>query len=96
MSSREEAQQQLVEALLERRDRWDAPYGVQSGLHKLMRGAVRTVTFGVSRYLDATAYIWSADKITVRGQGALAAQLDADYASVAALVARLDEVLPPR
>ena len=95
MSQREEAQKQLAAAITERYSTWNAPYGVLPGLRRLSGGgAVRTVNFGVARLLDATAFIWSPDKITVEGQGALAYRVEGDYTSVAELVAKLDEALP--
>lgn len=97
MSEREDAQNLLIEAISRRHAQWNAPYGVLAGTHRIMRGGVvRTVTFGVARFLDATAYIWSTGKIVVRAEGALADRVEGEYKSVAELVARLDDVLPPR
>ena len=77
MSEREQLQNTIVE-YLENNPRWTAPYGVLAGLSKLPNGPgkFRTVTFGVARYLDATIYIWSPTKLTVRAQGGLSPKID--------------------
>lgn len=59
MSEREELQQRIVGWLNDRRDVYNAPYGVLASLEKLRRGAVRCITFGKARTLDATLYVWS-------------------------------------
>lgn len=90
MSPREEAQQKLVEYLDSDPDRWDAPYGVIGGLADLPRGGkVRNVTFGVARYLDAHATIWSPTRIVIEGQGSLASNVEGEFASVDAAIEHL-------
>ena len=82
MSPREQTQQQLI-ARLSENQYFSAPYGVIEGMKTLPKGGkVRTVTFGVARYLDATAHVWSPKKITFRGQGGLAYKLPSEVSSV--------------
>lgn len=66
MSEREELQNRIVAWLNDRRDRFSAPYGILPDLQRLKRGAVRTVTFGVARYLDATLFIWSPTNLVIQ------------------------------
>jgi hypothetical protein len=83
VSAREQAQRALVDHLTEHDDFWTAPYGVLDGLQTLPKGGkVRTVTFGVARYLDAIAYVWQPDRISVEGRGGMAHAVDGTYASV--------------
>lgn len=71
MTPRETTQKELSDRL-ENDSRFDAPYGVLCGMQNLPKGGkVRTVTFGVSRYLDCTAFIWNQNKITFSCQGPL-------------------------
>lgn len=60
------------------RSRFTAPYGVISSIEPVKngKGKVRTITFGMARSLDATIYIWSADRITVQAAGPLAYKID--------------------
>lgn len=82
MSPREQTQTELAERL-ENNPRFSAPYGVICGMETLPKGGkVRTVTFGVSRYLDATAFIWSPNKITFKAQGPLAYKVPGTVKSV--------------
>ena len=58
---------------------FNAPYGILSGLVQFGKGKVREITFGVSRYLDATIHIWSEKKIIVRGQGGLLYKFEGQF-----------------
>ena len=82
MSAREQLQADLVELLTEL-ELDTAPYGIIEGMETLPRGGkVRTVTFGVSAYLDATAHIWTPTRIAFKGQGPLAQRLPAEVNSL--------------
>jgi hypothetical protein len=91
MSPREAIQNRLVEFLTDNPNSFNAPYGILSGLDALPngKGKVRTITFGVSRYLDATICIWSPNRIQIRGQGGLAYKVEGDYSDVESAIARL-------
>ncbi len=86
MSEREQIQETLANFLIDHGDKFNAPYGVLTGTEPFGRGKVRTITFGVARYLDATINIISADLLQIQGQGALAHKFQGHYKSV-------DEVL---
>jgi hypothetical protein len=91
-SPRAVAQKRLCDHLVEHSAYWTAPYGILDGFDRLPRGGrVRTITFGVARYLDATAYIWSPTRIEVRAEGPLAHRVEGSYGSVDELIARLAE-----
>lgn len=94
MSPREQVQNKIVEYLEQDAARWNAPYGILTGLHPVKngKGKVRTITFGVSRYLDASIYIWSPDKITIQGQGGLAYKVEGTFNSSEAVIAHLQKV----
>lgn len=93
MSEREEAQAEIVEHLTENRRYWSAPYGVVAGLQDLPRGGkVRNITFGVARFLDAHATLWSVSRIVVEAEGPLAPKVEGEFRSAADLIARLAEV----
>jgi hypothetical protein len=90
-SPREQVQARLVEYLSDE-PFWSAPYGVIAGVATLPQGGkVRNVTFGVARWLDAHATIWSVDRIDVEGHGALAYRVEGRYESVDALIEHLKE-----
>jgi hypothetical protein len=90
-SPREQVQVDLVKWLNDHSNTYDAPYGVIADMESLPKGGkVRTVTFGVARYLDATAFIWSPDKITVKARGALAYKFVGTPRSLAELIAVLE------
>lgn len=98
MSARAELQQRLVDHLHEQdlaSNVWTAPYGILDGLHHMKsgRGAVRTITFGVARYLDATIFIWSATKLTIDASGGLAYKVAGTFGSEEELIAHLDSVV---
>lgn len=76
MSIREEIQVKLGDWLYANA-KYDAPYGVIPGMETLANGGkVRTITFGMARWLDATVFIWSPKKFTFRAQGPKAHGLD--------------------
>ncbi len=87
MSKREEIQDELA-AFIEARKNdqgypyFNAPYGVITGIDKLGRGKMRTITFGVCRYLDAVVKIITPTNIQIEGQGGLAHKYDGEYKSV--------------
>lgn len=87
MSPREQIQEKL-ENFLNDQSYFNAPYGIISGLQKAGKGKVRTVTFGVARYLDATICIWSPKRLTVRGQGGLASKFNGEYSSLDELIVK--------
>lgn len=94
MSPREQAQHQLFDWLMSHTNRFTAPYGIIESLSALPKGGkVRMVTFGVARYLDATATIWSPTKIVVDGQGSLSYGIIGTYASVDALIEALEKMV---
>lgn len=70
-SDREILQDRIVR-LLESDGRFNAPYGIIAGMRPYGKGKIREITFGISRYLDATIEIIQTDDIHVRGRGALA------------------------
>ena len=94
MSPREEAQNKLVDWLETTSGKWNAPYGILPGLENLKRGGkVRTITFGMARWLDATAYIWSPTKITFMAAGPASTRLDGlEVGSVEAAIAALEQL----
>ena len=92
-SERELVQQRLVEHLLEHGRYWNAPYGIEPHLSPVPTGGkVRTVLFGVSRVLDATAYIWSPTRIEIKGEGGLAYAVDGVYRSLDEVIAHLSKL----
>lgn len=70
-SPREELQDQIVE-FLQSDPRFNAPYGILTGMRPYGRGKIREVTFGIAAYLDATIEIIQTDDIHVKGRGRLA------------------------
>lgn len=92
-SPREQVQDRLVEFLEEHSNVFTAPYGVLPGLQKVKNGPgkVRTVTFGLARFLDATAYIWSPVKISVDAAGPAMHRIAGNYATVDELIKTLNE-----
>lgn len=86
MSERELIQDRIVE-FLERNDKYfNAPYGVLTGMSNVGKGKIRTISFGVSRYLDGLIEIWNASKIIVKGQGGLAYKFEGTFRSCDALL----------
>lgn len=90
MSEREQIQETLTE-YLESKNYFDAPYGVIAGIQKMGKGKIREITFGVSRYLDASIQIWTSKKIVVRGQGGLAYKFEGEFNSCEELIAHFDK-----
>jgi hypothetical protein len=84
--SEREAISNTIEEFLNGSNYFDAPYGILSGLEAVGKGKVRTITFGVSRYLDAVIYIWSPKRISVKGRGGLAYKFDGEYKSADELI----------
>lgn len=93
MSERAQIQERLFEYLSEK-SYFDAPYGVLEGIHAVGRGKIRTVTFGVSRYLDAVIEIWSPKKLVVKCQGGLGYKFEGEYDSVDKLIERFTKETP--
>lgn len=92
MTPREAAQEALVKYLT-KSPIWTAPYGVIPGSKRVGRGGyVRTIVFGIAAYLDASIYVWSPDRITVRGRGPLAYRVEGTYTSVEDCITSLEEV----
>lgn len=79
MSKREQVQEEIAGWIREHQDYFDAPYGVIEGLQKFGRGKKRTVTFGVSRYLDAEVSILGENKINLFGRGGIAKNWGIEY-----------------
>lgn len=96
MTPREQAQSDIVRFLTDHSSVFNAPYGVLANLDKLKSGgAVRTVTFGCARTLDAVVSIWGADKLVLRCVGPAVQVLGATttFTSVAGLLAHLSKIL---
>lgn len=92
MSEREEIQKKIYNALEENKDYWDAPYGILMGMKSIGKGKIRTVVFGVSRYLDAIVEIWSPNRIVIRGEGGLAYKVEDEFKSAYEAIERLRKV----
>lgn len=92
-SEREMIQDKLVSFLEERGDKFDAPYGVISGLSTAQngKGKYRTITFGVARLLDATIRIFTPKKICIEGQGGLAYKYEGTFSSANEVIQKLSE-----
>jgi hypothetical protein len=66
-SPREQVSDRIAWFIEERPETFNAPYGVLCGLDRLPRGgAVRTITFGCARTLDATLFVWGPTRITLQ------------------------------
>jgi len=66
-SPREQLADRIAQFIEDRPDTFHAPYGVLRSLDRLPRGgAVRTITFGCARTLDATLFIWGPTRITLQ------------------------------
>ena len=66
-SEREQLTDRIAEYISRRYETFNAPYGVLPSLERLPHGgAVRTITFGCARTLDATLNIWGPTNITLR------------------------------
>ena len=77
-SSRELLQNEIVNWLEERSERFDAPYGIISSIENVRngKGKVRTVTFGICAYLDATLFIYSNNDIRIKAEGPFASKFE--------------------
>lgn len=94
MSEREQIQNEIEDFLNENSSYFNAPYGIISGLNKVGRGKIRSITFGVSRYLDGEIQIWSPKKIVVRCQGGLDYKFEGEYNSKEELIKKFREEIP--
>lgn len=91
MSPRETIQNELVEFLEKNSTRFNAPYGVLASLDSASRGKVRRITFGISRYMDATISIWSEKRIDIEARGPLADKYQGTYSSLAEVIEALSK-----
>lgn len=83
MSDREIIQDTIANYLEQNTNKFNSPFGVIKRLANVKSGGkVRTVTFGVSKNLDATIYIWSPKQITVSCEGALSYKIGGIYNSI--------------
>ncbi len=80
MSPREQLQHEIYDFLVESK-RFNAPYGVIAGMKPYAKGKVRTITFGIARYLDGEITILSPKCIMVGGRGPLAYKFAGTYGS---------------
>jgi hypothetical protein len=64
MSERQQLQLNLIAWLQETRSTWTAPYGILDG--KSPDNKYRSVTFGISRVLDAEVRFYSTHYVTLR------------------------------
>lgn len=85
MSEREQIQTDITD-YLENDPYFSAPYGIIEGMRSVGKGKIREISFGVSRYLDATVEIWNPNKIVVTGQGGLSYKFEGTYSSKDALI----------
>jgi hypothetical protein len=78
---------------METSGRWTAPYGVieGEGVSRKSGRKYRTITFGVSRYLDAYLQYFNPKFIVVHGQGALAYKYEGVYRSIEELIKKFEE-----
>lgn len=98
MSERHDDFDQLVNFLEDHKDVFNAPYGIlPSSIPGKHEGSVvgYTVTFGCSRTMDATAYVFSVDRVSLTTRGHYES-LNGDYKSVNALIkALVEEFIQP-
>jgi len=79
MSPREQLQNNIHDWIeIRSKSKFTAPYGVISSLDPVKngKGKVRTITFGVARYLDATLFIFSEKDIRCQAAGPMSPKLD--------------------
>lgn len=79
MSPREQLQNNLFDWIeMRSKSKFTAPYGVICSLDPVKngKGKVRTITFGVARYLDATLFIYGEKDIRCQAAGPMGPQLD--------------------
>ena len=82
MSTREQLQNNIHDWIeMRSKSKFTAPYGVISSLDPVKngKGKVRTITFGVARYLDATLFIFSEKDIRCVAAGPMSSKLDGHH-----------------
>lgn len=80
MSPREQVQDKIVNFLEKNHDKFNAPYGILPALQNIGNSKkVRTITFGVAAYLDATIFIWTPKRITIMCRGPLEHKIVGQY-----------------
>ena len=89
-SPRELAQKAIVRFLESNSSKFDAPFGVIEGMEKFGNGKLRTITFGVARYLDGEIRIYKENDIEIRGSGALISKYGGRYKSVKEVIDKLN------
>lgn len=73
--------------------KFTAPYGVISSLEPCGKGKVRTITFGVARYLDATIFVFGKNDIRIKAAGPLSYKIDQNtYHSYDELIKALEAI----
>jgi hypothetical protein len=87
MSPREQTQVKIRDFLEEHGNYFNAPYGIIDSVDTFGKGKLRSITFGVSRYLDAYIAIYSPSKITVKCEGGLSYKFEGTYKSADELIA---------
>jgi len=93
MSERERVHKRLFDHLVEHKDVWTAPYGIEASVRRLSRGgAVREILFGTARYLDATILVWSPDRIVIDAEGPLAYEVAGTYSTPDEAIAALSKL----
>lgn len=90
MSEREQLQNEIAEWLMSQ-SKFNAPYGVLTGMQKLGRGFARTITFGIARTLDATIHIYSPADIRVTARGPACTKYAGNFKSLAELQKQYEE-----
>lgn len=80
MSKRQEIQEDIADHIRSV-GHFNAPYGVIEGMQPMGRGKKRTISFGVSRTLDATIDIVSPKNIQLSGRGPLAGAWGIEWAN---------------
>ena len=96
MSPREELQNNLQDWIeMRSKSKFTAPYGVIGSLEPVKngKGKVRTITFGVARYLDATLFIFGVKDIRCLASGPMSPKIDgAQWKSYDEVVKALEEL----
>lgn len=96
MSPREELQNNIHDWIeMRSNSKFTAPYGVISSLEHIKngKGKVRTVSFGVAAYLDATIYIYSIQNMFIKAAGPLAYKINQNkYKSYDELIESLNSI----
>lgn len=94
MSPRAQTQNEILDFLNRHENYFNAPYGILSGTVAFGKGKARQITFGVSRYLDASITILAPNKIKVRGQGGLTYKFEGEFSSSQELIKHFEQELP--